>query len=61
MIYKVIFARNIIEKAILAQASRLVNMELENVTDDKLRTICAEDIDYLQTKSENVIRLGFCA
>lgn len=54
------FARNIIEKAILAQASRLVNMELENVTDDKLRTICAEDIDFLQTKSENVIRLGFC-
>ena len=38
------FVRNVIEKARLAQSSRLVKMDYDLVTTDDVKRICAEDI-----------------
>ncbi len=56
------YARNIIEKAKMAQANRLIKMDLEKITDDDLFTICAEDIELPQSASkERIVKIGFCA
>ena len=40
------YVRNLIEKAKMSQANRLVSMDISNISDDDLRTICAEDVDF---------------
>ena len=55
------YARNVIEKAKMAQASRLLNMDFDLIAKDDIVTICAEDIEIPPAsvkKSQNPI--GFC-
>ena len=55
------YARNVIEKAKMAQASRLLNMDFDLIAKDDIVTICAEDIELPPAsvkKSQNPI--GFC-
>ena len=55
------FARNIIEKAKMAQANRLLGMDFESVTDRDIVTICAEDIEFPVKPKEKTIKIGFSA
>ncbi len=56
------FARNIIEKAKMAQANRLVKMNFDNITDECLTTIIADDIEAPKEKlQEKAVKIGFCA
>lgn len=56
------FARNIIEKAKMAQANRLMKKDFDSITDEDLITIIAEDIETPKTQSqEKVIKIGFSA
>ena len=56
------YARNIIEKAKMTQANRLMQMDLEKITDEDLFTLCAEDIEEPQIKNEVAkIKIGFSA
>ncbi len=55
------YARNVIEKAKMAQAGRLLKMDVDLVEKDDIVTICAEDIEIPAAsakKSRNPI--GFC-
>jgi AAA+ superfamily predicted ATPase len=54
------YARNIVEKARMAQASRIVKMDYESVTDKDLMTLCPEDIE-MPTEVKQIKRFGFCA
>lgn len=57
------FVRNVIEKAQMAQLDRLVKMDFEDVTEEAVKTITAEDIvmpEAIAQKHKN-IKLGFCA
>lgn len=53
------FVRNVIEKAKMAQSSRLVHMDIESVTKDDVMRICAEDIDIPEINTKEVRRIGF--
>ena len=56
------YARNIIEKAKMAQADRLINMEFEKITEKDVFTLVADDFETLKEENrEKVIRIGFCA
>ena len=56
------YVRNIIEKAKMAQANRLVSMELDKVTDEDITTLYEADIEALDTSKTNQIRrIGFIA
>ena len=56
------YARNVIEKARMAQASRLVRMDLENIVKDELITIRAEDIEIPAVKAnKRTVHIGFGA
>ena len=56
------FVRNVIEKARMAQASRLVSGDVENLSRKEIRTICAEDILLPEEPKEKKTELGFrCA
>ena len=56
------YARNIIEKAKMAQADRLVNMDFEKITDEEVFTLVADDFEMpLENKQDKVIKIGFCA
>ena len=46
------YVRNIIEKAKMAQATRLLNMDFDLVGKDDIVTICAEDIEAPPVKSK---------
>ena len=46
------YVRNIIEKAKMAQATRLLNMDFDRVGNDDIVTICAEDIEAPPVKSK---------
>ncbi len=54
------YARNVIEKAKMAQASRLVEMDYSTIGSEELRTIVAADIEMPVKKAEKT-RIGFCA
>ena len=54
------FVRNVIEKAKMAQASRLVAMDYSNITSEEVKTIVASDIEMPVTKIKTV-KFGFCA
>lgn len=56
------FVRNVIERAKMAQATRLLAMDFDSIGSTDVATICAEDIEMpdLMTKPE-MKRIGFCA
>lgn len=54
-------ARNIIEKARMAQAQRLLSMDISSVKNRDLVTICAEDIELPEKKCQPRKEIGFCA
>ncbi len=55
------YVRNIIEKAKMAQASRLLAMDFDSIVSDDIALITAEDIEIPKTcvKTEKR-RIGFC-
>ena len=54
------YVRNVVEKARMAMASRLVAIDLDSVTDKDITTICPEDIEFpVITKHSK--SYGFCA
>jgi Cdc6-like AAA superfamily ATPase len=56
------YARNIIEKAKMAQADRLLKMEFDRITDEDVFTLVAEDFQLSEdVKPEKVVQIGFCA
>ena len=55
------YARNVIEKAKMAQATRIVNMNFDDITDDEIITIKADDIEDVKKVPSKVIKLGFSA
>ena len=54
------YVRNVLEKAKMAQASRLVKMDYRSVTNESVRNIIASDIEMLVKKAKKT-RIGFCA
>lgn len=54
------YVRNILEKAKMAQASRLVTMDYDLITMEDVKTIVASDIEMPPKKAEKM-RIGFCA
>ena len=56
------YARNVIEKAKMAQASRLLDMDFESITEKEVFTLTAADIEMpVEMASEKVVKIGFCA
>ena len=56
------YVRNIIERAKMVQANRLVNMDYDKITDSDIFTLCAEDIELpADVAQEKVIKIGFTA
>ena len=55
------YARNLIEKAKMAQANRLMTGDLSAITDEQLHTLCAADIEEPKTSAANTVTMGFCA
>ena len=54
------YVRNILEKAKMAQASRLVTMDYDSITMEDVKTIVASDIEMPVAKIKTV-KFGFCA
>ncbi|SEQ38863.1 ATPase family associated with various cellular activities (AAA) [Lachnospiraceae bacterium NE2001] len=54
------YVRNVIEKARMAQASRLLKMNVEELAKDDLMTFCAEDIELPKIKKDTRVKFGFC-
>ena len=54
------YVRNILEKAKMAQASRLVAMNYDLITMEDVKTIVASDIEMPPKKAEKM-KIGFCA
>ena len=56
------FARNIIEKAQMKQLDRIVKMNFDDITDETVSLILAEDIPEQENqKAEVKMKIGFCA
>lgn len=56
------YARNVIEKARMAQASRLLTADYDSISKKDIRIIIADDIEIPQTTKKVVKnRIGFCA
>ena len=54
------YARNLIEKAQIAQTNRLLKGDVDNINDDMLSTITAEDIEIPKMHCETTkIKIGF--
>lgn len=53
------FARNLLEKAKFNQANRFMKKDLQFVSDDEMRTLTAEDFDYVPKKTEKALHFGF--
>ena len=54
------YVRNVIEKAKMAQASRLVKMDYASVSSEDLKTIVASDIE-MPVQRIKPVKFGFCA
>lgn len=54
------YVRNIIEKAKMVQATRLLDMEFDDISNTELVTIRAEDIEPPVIKEPTKKRIGFC-
>ena len=55
------FVRNVIEKAKMAQATRLLEMDYDRIAKDDVITIRAEDIEVPAPPKKAHSRIGFCA
>ena len=55
------FARNLLEKAKLAQSNRMVAEDLRFVSDAELTTLKAEDFSYDRKPEEPCFKIGFSA
>jgi len=55
------FVRNIIEKALMSQANRLMKSDAECLSDTELKTLCAEDIEAPKSAKKLTVQIGFCA
>ena len=55
------YARNVIEKAKMAQANRLVNMDFDAIDDEAIFTLTVNDFEIPSKAKEKVIKIGFCA
>ena len=53
------FARNMLEKAIMKQATRLVSMDLDSVTKNDIELLLADDFEMPAVKAKSVSRIGF--
>lgn len=53
------YVRNIVEKARMAQASRLVKMDMDSLSSQKLTAIYGEDIPDLPTEKKGMRKIGF--
>ena len=53
------YVRNVLEKSRMAQMSRLVRMNAEEIGREEIATLCAEDIELPKLKKENKIVMGF--
>ena len=53
------YARNLVEKAKMAQNSRLVHMDYEAVTNDDVKRICEEDIEAPVVSKKTTKQIGF--
>ena len=53
------YARNLVEKAKMAQNSRLVHMDYEAVTNDDVKRICEEDIELPVAFKKTSRQIGF--
>ena len=55
------YVRNVIEKARMAQSSRLLSMDIEQISRDDVATLCGDDIEVPEVEDKNtVIKFGFC-
>ena len=54
------YVRNVIERARMAQSSRLLTKEIDNITREDILTFTAEDIELPKKKANNIVRMGFC-
>ena len=55
------YVRNIIEKAKMAQATRLLTQDYESLTQEDITTLCAEDIEMPEIAAPARPRIGFSA
>ena len=53
------YVRNIIERAMMAQANRLMKKDVNTVSDRDIVTICAEDIEIFSQSKVETRRIGF--
>ena len=53
------YVRNIIERAMMAQANRLMKKDVNAVSDRDIVTICAEDIEIFSQSKVETRRIGF--
>ncbi len=53
------YVRNVIEKARMAQSSRLVRMDFDSISQDDIKTIRAEDIEIPVKAKKTVNKIGF--
>jgi hypothetical protein len=53
------YVRNVIEKARMAQSSRLVHMDFDSISRDDVKTIRAEDIEAPVKAKKTVNKIGF--
>ena len=55
------YVRNILEKAKMAQATRLLTQDYESLTQKEITTLCAEDIEMSEIAAPARPRIGFSA
>jgi len=55
------FCRNLIEKAKMAQSSRLIKMDYDKVTKEDIELLIADDFQYEESKKTENRAIGFCA
>ena len=53
------YVRNVLEKARMKQAERVLKIPYEEVTEEDLETILAEDIEICGTDTESSVSIGF--
>lgn len=53
------FARNIIEKARLKQAQRLIKMDIPNVSCEEIKTLLPEDFEVPEIHTPSINKIGF--
>lgn len=55
------YMRNLLENARMKQASRLLTMDVDNVTKDELTTLIANDFEAPPAQRKESLQIGFCA